>query len=87
MTVSLWQKLLLAFALVIVLGGAVSNLVQRATQGRFDEFVNRSGKAHAQELAPTLAAYYDVNNGWAVAQDENPSVQQLPPQQQVRCLL
>jgi two-component system OmpR family sensor kinase len=79
MTVSLWQKLLLAFALVIVLGGAVQAiLVNQATQGRFDEFVNRSGQAYAQELAPTLAAYYDVNNGWAVAQDENPSVTTAP---------
>lgn len=75
MTVSLWQKLLLAFALVIALGGAVQAiLVNQATQGRFDEFVNRSGQAYAQELVPTLAAYYDANSGWAVAQEENPGV-------------
>jgi signal transduction histidine kinase len=65
MAASLWQKLLSAFASVIVLGGVVQAvLVNQATQGRFDEFVSRSGQAYAQEVAPALAAYYDANQGW-----------------------
>ena len=66
MAASLWQKLLAAFALVVVLGGVLQAvLVNQATQGRFDEFVSQSGRAYAQELAPALAAYYDANQGWA----------------------
>jgi len=65
MTASLWQKLLAAFALVVVLGGALQAvLVNQATQGRFDDYVSRSGQAYAQELVPALAAYYDANQGW-----------------------
>ncbi len=65
MTTSLWQKLLTAFALVVVLAGVLQAvLVNQATQGRFDEFVHQSGQAYAQELAPALAAYYDANQGW-----------------------
>jgi two-component system OmpR family sensor kinase/two-component system sensor histidine kinase BaeS len=68
MAASLWQKLLAAFALVVVLGGVVQAvLVNRATQSRFDEFVSRSGQAYAQELAPTLASYYGANQGWSPA--------------------
>lgn len=65
MAASLWQKLLTAFALVIILGAVVEAvLVNQAMQGRFDDFVSQSGQAYARELAPALATYYDTNQGW-----------------------
>jgi signal transduction histidine kinase len=85
MTTSLWQKLLMAFALVVVLAGVLQAvLVNQATQGRFDEFVSRSGQAYAQELAPALAAYYAANKGWEVVATPgsafvNPQFTPTPP--------
>ena len=63
---SLWLKLMVAFAFVILVGAAVdSALMSRATSGQFNRYVTQSGQVWAQRLAPALAAYYAQAGSWA----------------------
>lgn len=62
---SLGLKLMGAFALVIVIGGVVDALlVNQATRGQFNQYITQSGRAWAQQLAPTFAAYYARTGSW-----------------------
>lgn len=66
MRLSLWIKLMGAFALVIVVGtGLVVFLVSRATTGQFELYVTQSGQQWAARLAPALASYYARVGSWS----------------------
>lgn len=62
---SLWLKLMGAFLLVVLIGGAIDTyLVSRSTQTQFSQYVNQNGRVFARQLAPTLAQYYARQGSW-----------------------
>ncbi len=65
----LWHKLMISFALVIVLGGIiVAFSVNRATYIAFRKMVREGDIAAAKELSITLGTYYRENGSWNGAQ-------------------
>jgi len=69
-TGSLWARLTMAFALVILLGAtAVIVLVSTITSHEFSLYVTRDSSRWAQWLAPQLAAYYANTGSWAGVQE------------------
>lgn len=62
---SLWFKLLVAFALIILLGAAVNALlVSRVTAGQFNRFVIASSQGWTEQMAPVLADHYARTGSW-----------------------
>lgn len=62
---SLLLKLMLGFALVILLGTIINSiLVSRITHFRFSQYITQSGQAWAESLAPALADYYTSTGSW-----------------------
>ena len=62
---SLLLKLMLGFALVILLGTIINSmLVSRITHFRFSQYITQSGQAWAESLAPALADYYTSIGSW-----------------------
>lgn len=62
---SLWLKLAAAFGLVIAVGMAlVVGLVSRTTASQFELYVTRGGQALAEQIVPSLEAYYASSGSW-----------------------
>jgi two-component system OmpR family sensor kinase/two-component system sensor histidine kinase BaeS len=62
---SLWLKILVAFALIILLGAAVNVLlVSRVTAGQFNRFVIASSQGWTQQMVPVLADHYARTGSW-----------------------
>ena len=65
MKTSLFVKLLIAFALVVVVGtGLMTFLANRAASGGLTLFVDQSTERRAQQLTPLFARYYEVAGSW-----------------------
>ena len=62
---SLFVKLLVAFALVVMVGTALMTfLANRAASGGLTLFVDQSAQRRAQQVAPLFAWYYEVTGSW-----------------------
>lgn len=63
---SLWFKLMAAFAVVIIIGVAVTTLLaNRATAGEFQHFMLHGSMVEANELVADLGDYYARTGSWA----------------------
>ncbi len=75
---SLRTRLTLSFlAVIVVTAGVIVLLTNRITAERFTTMVSAGGRAYAQRLAPTFAAYYAQTGSWegveALLADYNPT--------------
>ena len=62
---SLWFRLLLAFALVIVVTiGAVFFFINQAAQAEIHRFEERAGRMHADRMGTELSRYYFEQESW-----------------------
>ncbi|MCZ7542301.1 MAG: ATP-binding protein [Anaerolineae bacterium] len=71
MTISLRWKLALGFVLTVVIAVGLTGILARATTAqRFDLLISEAGSAHAQAIAPLLAAEYLYWGDWQAVSEQ-----------------